>query len=111
MLIRKIGSEDGSSAPASIIPISPSWPSLTARLVSSYPDQELGPALREALKESGPVLIEVPIPNLVPPSRFRRREPYGVLREPGPMLESGEAMREESGVESGLGELCQTHPA
>lgn len=29
--------------------------------------RELGPALRDALKEKGPVLIEVPIPNLVPP--------------------------------------------
>jgi len=29
--------------------------------------QELGPALRDALKAERPVVIEVPIPNLVPP--------------------------------------------
>ena len=39
--------------------------------------QELGPALRDALKESGPVLIEVPIPNLVPPFQI---PPQGVVR-------------------------------
>ena len=39
--------------------------------------QELGPALRDALKANGPVLIEVPIPNLVPPFQI---PPPGVVR-------------------------------
>ena len=41
--------------------------------------QELGPNLRDALKESGPVLIEVPIPNLVPPFQI---PPPGMVRRP-----------------------------
>ena len=39
--------------------------------------QELGPALREALKTNSPVLIEVPIPNLVPPFQI---SPPGMVR-------------------------------
>ena len=39
--------------------------------------QELGPALRDALKANKPVLIEVPIPNLVPPFQI---PPPGVVR-------------------------------
>ena len=39
--------------------------------------QDLGPALRDALKADGPVLIEVPIPNLVPPFQI---PPPGMIR-------------------------------
>ena len=39
--------------------------------------QELGPALRDALKENSPVLIEVPIPNLEPPFQI---SPPGMIR-------------------------------
>ena len=39
--------------------------------------QELGPALRNALKAERPVLIEVPIPNLVPPFQI---SPPGIIR-------------------------------
>ena len=39
--------------------------------------QELGPALRDALKAERPVLIEVPIPNLVPPFQIT---PPGIIR-------------------------------
>jgi len=38
--------------------------------------QELGPALRDALKANRPVLIEVPIPNLVPPFQI---SPPGIV--------------------------------
>ena len=39
--------------------------------------KDLGPALRDALKADGPVLIEVPIPNLVPPFQI---PPPGIIR-------------------------------
>ena len=39
--------------------------------------QDLRPALRDALKADGPVLIEVPIPNLVPPFQI---PPPGMIR-------------------------------
>ena len=39
--------------------------------------QELGPALRDALKAERPVLIEVPIPTLVPPFQI---SPPGIIR-------------------------------
>ena len=39
--------------------------------------QELGHTLRDALRANGPVLIEVPIPNLVPPFQI---SPPGMLR-------------------------------
>ena len=39
--------------------------------------QELGPALRDALKAERPALIEVPIPNLVPPFQI---SPPGIIR-------------------------------
>ena len=39
--------------------------------------EELGPVLREALKTNNPVLIEVPIPNLVPPFQI---SPPGMAR-------------------------------
>ena len=39
--------------------------------------QELGPALRDALKAESPMLIEVPIPNLVPPFQI---SPPGIIR-------------------------------
>ena len=41
--------------------------------------QELGPSLRDALRSNGPVLIEVPIPNLVPPFQI---SPPGMVRRP-----------------------------
>ncbi len=39
--------------------------------------QELGPALRDALKADRPALIEVPIPNLVPPFQI---SPPGIIK-------------------------------
>ena len=39
--------------------------------------RDLGPALRDALKADGPVLIEVPIPNLVPPFQI---PPPGMIK-------------------------------
>ncbi len=39
--------------------------------------QELGPALRDALKANRPALIEVPIPNLVPPFQI---SPPGIIK-------------------------------
>jgi acetolactate synthase-1/2/3 large subunit len=41
--------------------------------------QELGPALRDALKADRPALIEVPIPNLVPPFQI---SPPGIIKRP-----------------------------
>ena len=41
--------------------------------------QELGPNLRDALRANGPVLIEVPIPNLIPPFQI---SPPGIVRQP-----------------------------